>query len=593
MKYIYIIGFSLIYSFVLNLVYFKKNHLQTRETKYYSILLIVNLIGLVGETMCSIVGFTFPENSPISHFFTKTFMSTLTCFTIMMSLYIYSLCLSDKESIFDKVKKFSLAFLIFSIFVIFALPITTAVGFATGPSCDYVYNVGTVLITLSIITTLVCFKKIDIKKVIPFFAFTVFNIVIAFIQRLNPQVTLTTSMETLVLFIMYFTIENPDLKLLAEVQKARNLSEQTSNEKSNFLNVVTMDIKDKLDKVEVISNNIASLTKNKDILYEVSELNNIVNVSRNNIRQTIDISSLDSKYIKNIKNKYNVKLLLDGVYLSSKEKAHDGVDYRFVLSEGMPEYLFGDSMKVKQILNSVLDNALKYTNKGFVEFRASAIIKYDVCRLILVVEDSGCGIDILKHNEIMTNHNEMSDSDIENIDNKIVSLSVVRKMLNLLGGTISINSENGKGIKVQIILDQRIAFGEKSSEDKVIDKYNETLLSKKRIGVVSLSDKSVKVIKNTLKRDCDVHIFDVTLDLLNELRSEVRYDLVFIDEDMEKIDARSFIYKIKKEGIECPVVVLCNEINFNMKKELLNDGFTGVMSKNLSKDDVKECVNKL
>lgn len=211
----------------------------------------------------------------------------------------------------------------------------------------------------------------------------------------------------------------------------------------------------------------------------------------------------------------------------------------------------------------------------------------------LVVEDSGCGIDILKHNEIMTNHNEMSDSDIENIDNKIVSLSVVRKMLNLLGGTISINSENGKGTKVQIILDQRIAFGEKSSEDKVIDKYNETLLSKKRIGVVSLSDKSVKVIKNTLKRDCDVHIFDVTLDLLNELRSEVRYDLVFIDEDMEKIDARSFIYKIKKEGIECSVVVLCNEINFNMKKELLNDGFTGVMSKNLSKDDVKECVNKL
>ncbi|UKI28227.1 MAG: hypothetical protein L6V78_04470 [Clostridium sp.] len=92
------------------------------------------------------------------------------------------------------------------------LPITTAVGFATGPSCDYVYNVGTVLITLSIITTLVCFKKIDITKVIPFFAFTVFNIVIAFIQRLNPQVTLTTSMETLVLFIMYFTIENPDLR---------------------------------------------------------------------------------------------------------------------------------------------------------------------------------------------------------------------------------------------------------------------------------------------------------------------------------------------------------------------------------------------
>lgn len=593
MKYIYIIGFSLIYSFVLNLVYFKKNHLQTRETKYYSILLIVNLIGLIGEVLCSIVGFTFPENSPISHFFTKTFMSTLTCFTIMMSLYIYSLCLSDKESIFDKVKKFSFAFLIFSIFVIFALPITTAVGFATGASCDYVYNVGTVLITLSIITTLIYFKKIDTKKVIPFFVFTIFNIIIVFIQRLNPEVTLTTSMETLVLFIMYFTIENPDLKLLAEVQKARNLSEQTSNEKSNFLSVVTMDIKDKLDKVDVISNNIASLTKNKDILYEISELNSIISASRNNIRQTIDISSLDSKYIKDIKNKYNVKLLLDSVYLGSKENAHDGVDYRFVLSEGIPEYLYGDSMKVKQILNSVLDNALKYTYKGFVEFRVNAIIKYDVCRLILVVEDSGCGIDILKHNEIMSNHDEMSDTDIANIDNKTVNLSVVRKMLNMLGGTISITSEEGKGTKVQIILDQKIAYGEKSSEDKVIDKYNADLLSKKCIGVVSLNDKAVKVIKSTLKKSCDVHIFDVTLDLLNELRGGAHYDLIFIDEDMDKIDAKSFIYKIKKEGLMCPVIVLCDEISFDLRKEYLNDGFTGVMSKVLDKEDVKECVNKI
>ena len=107
------------------------------------------------------------------------------------------------------------------------------------------------------------------------------------------------------------------------VSEAVNGAEGVEKYKMYKPDVVTMDIKDKLDKVEVISNNIASLTKNKDILYEVSELNNIVNVSRNNIRQTIDISSLDSKYIKNIKNKYNVKLLLDGVYLSSKEKAHD------------------------------------------------------------------------------------------------------------------------------------------------------------------------------------------------------------------------------------------------------------------------------
>lgn len=593
MKYIYIIGFSLIYSIVLNIVYFKKNHLQTRETKYYSILLVVNLLGLIGESLCSVVGFGFPENVPISHIFTKAFMSFLTAFTIVMTLYIYSLCLGDKEKVFNLIRKFSFVFLVASVIIIFALPIKTARGFATGAACDYVYNVGTILITLSIIATLINFKKVDTKKVIPFYVFTLFNILIVFIQRLNPEVTLTTSMETLVLFIMYFTIENPDLKMVAEVTRARNLSEQTSNEKSNFLSVVTMDIKDKLDKVDKISDNIASMTKSKNILFEVSELRNIVNESRNNIKQTIDISSLDSKYIKDIKNKYNVRLLLDSLYLSNKERAHKGVDFRYILSEGMPDYLFGDSMKVKQILNSVIDNAIKYTDKGFIEFRASSIIKYDVCRLILIVEDSGSGIDILKHNEIMTNHDEMSNKDIDNIDNKIVNLSVVRKMLSLIGGTISINSEEGKGTKIQIILDQKIVPSEKTKEDRVIDKYNESLLSKKRIGVVSASEKTVKTIKNALKKNYVVDDFDVTKDLLDDLRSGSHYDLVFIDEDMDKIDARSFIYKVKKEGLGCAVVVLCDELTFEGKKELLDAGFRGVVSKGLSKDDVKESVNEL
>ena len=383
-------------------------------------------------------------------------MCYLTGFTVIMSLYIYSLCLVDKEALFNKIKKISVYFLALSVLIIFYLPINTFKGYATGGACNYVYNVGTVIITLSIFSIVFSRKKVNLKKIIPFLLFTLFNIFIVIIQRLNPVVTLTTSMETLVLFIMYFTIENPDLKMIAEVNKARNLSEQASNEKSSFLNVVTEDIKDKLNKVDVISGNILKASKSAEVKKQVSLLNKIVLEARDNIRKTIDVSSLDSKYIKNVENKYNVKLLLDSIYLNNKSKVSDGVEFRYTLNEGLPKELYGDNMKIKQILNTILDNSIKYTSKGFIEMRVNSIIKYDVCRLIIVIEDSGKGIDVLKHNEIMSNHDDLTKSEINNIDDSNLNLKVVKKMLNLIGGTFTIRSEEGMGTSVQVIIDQKI-----------------------------------------------------------------------------------------------------------------------------------------
>lgn len=119
MTYIYIIVFSLVFSIVLNIVYFKKNHLDTRETRYYSILLIINFIGLLAEMLCTIVGNTFPVNTIVPHICTKLFMCYLTGFTVIMSLYIYSLCLVDKEALFNKIKKISVYFLVLSVLIFF------------------------------------------------------------------------------------------------------------------------------------------------------------------------------------------------------------------------------------------------------------------------------------------------------------------------------------------------------------------------------------------------------------------------------------------------------------------------------------------
>ncbi|MCI7554102.1 MAG: ATP-binding protein, partial [Tenericutes bacterium] len=233
----------------------------------------------------------------------------------------------------------------------------------------------------------------------------------------------------------------------------------------------------------------------------------------------------------------------------------------------------------------------KYTSKGFIEMRVNSIIKYDVCRLIIVIEDSGKGIDVLKHNEIMSNHDDLTKSEINNIDDSNLNLKVVKKMLNLIGGTFTIRSEEGMGTSVQVIIDQKIVPDEITSEEKSILKYNENLLKKKKIAVVSINADSIKVIKSVNRRvKNDLFLFDVTKDLLDELRGGKHYDLVYIDENMDKIDARSFIYKIKVEQIACNVIVISSNKDFNNKKDLLDLGFKMVLFEPIKKDDVSESI---
>ena len=88
-QWFYFILCGLLFSIVLNIIYFTKKHIKTGETKIFSILLVINLISLISELACTYIGFTFPENSLISHIATKMFLLFLMTFLLYMTLYIY------------------------------------------------------------------------------------------------------------------------------------------------------------------------------------------------------------------------------------------------------------------------------------------------------------------------------------------------------------------------------------------------------------------------------------------------------------------------------------------------------------------------
>ncbi len=587
MQFIYLMGVVLIYLVVLIVSYFSKSHLKTKENKYYSILLIINFIGLLLEILCGILGNKLPDDAIICHFFTKLFMCFMTYFTLTLTIYIYSLCFEKNENVFNRIKNLTCIVGMLSTFIIFVLPITTGNGFATGLSCDYTYNVGTVAITASIITIFCHIKNVKMKKVLPFLAFTLFNIIIVFIQRINPTVTLTTSMESIVLFIMYFTIENPDLKIIEELTKTQAMTEASNAEKNKFIFSITNDIQDKIDKLDKLYLEMSNCNSLEIINEDLVKSKNIIDTARNKIRNTIDVSSLDVRNLNEVKNKYNPKLLFNSIYYNYKNKLDKNIDFRIIMEDNIPNELYGDSIRVKQIVSTLLGNAFKYTKDGYVEFRINSIIKSNICRLIIVVEDSGCGIDVFKQKEIMSNHEELTNAEIINKDNLELNLKLVRKIINIIGGTFIIESGSTKGAKITVTLNQEIVT---SNNDTIENKYKDYYNDIKNIGVISSNEKNVRVVKSIGKKNGDVvESFDMTKTCLDKIRNGDSFNIIVIDEDMDKIDARSFLDKVRQvDGFKGKVFVITKKKSINLKKELKEYGFDAVLINPLNKKDIED-----
>lgn len=596
MSYVYIMCISLLYSLVLNILFFKKSHVRTRETKYYSTLLVVNLFSLFFEIFCTIIGYNFPPNTMITVLFTKVFMCFLTSFVYLISLYINSLCFADKEKIYNAIKLFLTSILIVSYAFIFYLPIITSRGYATGRAVDFVFIVGTLFLTSGIVPLLFRFKKINSRKIIPFLLFILFTVITAFIQQSNPEVTLTTSIECLVIFVMYFTIENPDLKIIEELTKARILSEKTNNEKANFLFTVTDEIQGKIAAIDSISDELLNLRINADAKNKIYEIKRMLDIAKNKIKKTIDISDMDSKLLRTENNTYDIELLVNSVYLKTKALIKKDVDYRININGVLPKELYGDSIKIKQIITTILNNSIEHTSKGFIELRVSSIVKNETCRLIISVEDSGNGIDIVKQNEILSNHDDLNNEDLKLLNSMDLNLKTIRKMINLIGGTFTIDSTKDNGCLITVTLDQRINFRQKTNEEeKMLSKFSEDFKNRKNCAIIVRDGLVVKTLKSILKNsNYQINLFEIAKNCLDEIRNGNKYDLIFIEEDMEKINAEAFLKKVKLvENFSGKIVMITKTKNIKVKKELLKLGFAGIVSYPLDKDEILKKIENL
>jgi len=580
-------------------MFFSKKRIQTLENKIYSYLIISNLVGVVLGVSCY-TSILHRDAFPIlNDFISKalliyylTWISFFTAYTFVIS---YSKKESDKES---KEKYFKNIFNILTVIyiviaiLVFILPLNYfskgTIAYSFGPSANLLYILIPVYICICLIEMFKNFKEIKNKKYLPLFAFIIIGTVVMIIQKLNPGLLLMTSMETFVTFLMYFTIENPDIKMIEELTKTKSLVEKNNNDKSIFIFNTTQQIRHPLNMIEQRTEQLLEDELNDDEKEKVIDIRNAQQRIAYILRGVMDVSTIDAKNIKIVKNQYKVANLLTEITLRSKQEATEkGLEFRTNFDEAIPEMLYGDSIRLKQIINALISNAIKYTKEGFVELNVNSIVSFDVCRLVVSVKDSGIGVnaeDINKLFQSKTDENDISDK----VDESNVTLDVAKKMVNLIGGTITVRSEKNKGSEFTLIVDQKIA----SSNDKIDNIINEYKKAEDKIKILLVDDNEEErtLLTKKLGGISKLTIAKNGEEGLKRIRNKEKYDVLLIKESMEKLDAYQTIKKAKiLEFVPDKIIVLAD--NKEEEEKLTTNGYNAIFFDTPEQQFIKKLNN--
>ena len=572
---------ALIYMILLLFIYFNKKRFKSEENKIYTFLMLTSLTELLLELILDYVGPMYETIPLISYLIARLYCIFLQLWITTLCLYIVIITLNMNK--LEKYKKnikyiFSIILLVFS-FLIFKLPINFyyngEINYTYGPSVNIVY-ISSMIFTFVGIICLFCSKKnIKDKRFLPLMMFIIVGGLCSYLQYKNPGLLLAVPVHAFITFLMYFTIENPDMKLLKEMHKAKEISDNANEEKTMFLYNMTQEIRNTTDKI----NDEADIILDSDSLEQDKDsARNIKGETakfRSTVNDIMDVSAIDTSSIKIYNSKYNIKnLLKEIVSMYNGVCMNKGLEFRTNIEHDIPELLYGDSIGLKKSIMNILNTSIKNTLKGYIEFNVNTIKKNDICRLIITIEDSGIGI-------------KSSELEKIKIDNKNISLAY--KLITLMNGTMVISSDYGIGSKIKIVLDQRVVDNISREEKQYNEVYNN-----KKILIVDDSEAGIKIIEKLLKGSNIIIDKAFTgRECLDKIRSKNKYDVILLDEELSQIKGYELLIKLKEiRSFNIPVILLSKDNSYEYNEEYKKLGFSGILIKPIKKEILITNIDK-
>ena len=574
---------------ILILVVFNaKKRIKSDETKAYSFLIT---IGFLESLLASVLVVIMNLYGKPSYIYNMHRVDYILMLLWVWGLFRYVLVVSIHNNkklrgIIEKVT-FIINLVIFASFFFLEVNVINENGVidTNGPAMNLLFpslGVYIMLMVVFVITTLIKNKKSSQnKKFIPLFVLALLAVISLWIRTIAPEILLISLAAAYADLIMFFTIENPDVKMIHELNKNKKLLESMSEEKSNFLFSMSQETRKPIENILEVKK-ILEEENDKEILDNgLKVIENNARSLNNIINNILDISNISSSKLAKSIDTYNPYSLLNICIKNLEQKLNNNVELKTDISKNIPTELYGDSVALKQVITSILFNAAKYTKEGNIALTVNEIVKYDVCRLVINIEDSGKGMSVDELNKLLKSNSNIEDTDLLKLDNLDVDLKLAFKLMRKQGGVINVKSEDGIGTTFTIVIDQRI----KQTEDKYYSKY---LFNKKKVIVISDKLQTLKDI-NSLADKFDIELLTSMFgnDLVQRIKDGEEFDLIILEDEAKPLSALSILNGIKetKNGFNTPIVVMLRKEKESLAKHYLEDGFDNyIIKEELGKD---------
>ena len=593
---------SLFFSGLMCYIYFSKERVDLLENKMYSCMIVCSFVDSLIVTILQSIAFFYTPGY-LDFIITVLNKIDFVMLILICNSIFYYIAIITLPVFKSHYRKFSIPFLVTDlivfIFMLFGKVDVIKSGnayTADGSAVLMAEILCGVYLIMTLLIVLFNLKKVD-KRYFFVLVMLLSLIGVLVVVNINPYLIWVSIVVCFVNYIMYFTIDNPDVKMIAQLNEAKIAAEKANTAKTEFLSSMSHEIRTPLNAIVGFSNMLLEDKTLPDSAKD--EVNDIVMASDNLleiVNGILDISKIEAGKLEIVNTEYDFnKVTTELIALTKGRLGDKPIELITKIDDTIPRVLYGDASRLKQICVNILTNAVKYTKEGSITFSINSIIKNDVCRLIISVEDTGIGIKQENINKLFNKFERLDLEENITIEGTGLGLAITKKLVDLMHGAIVVQSVYGKGSKFTVSIDQRIVKNPTIKVDAPVVKNDDIKVNNKLVLVVDDNKINLKVAERLLGTyGITTECVESGFICIDNLKNGKKYDLILMDDMMPKLSGVETLHKIKEQipDFNIPTVALTANALTGMREKYLADGFDDYLAKPISKDELNRVIHE-